>query len=151
LKSFDQLEMPPIVGQDGEAMMQCGGPNQKVEVANCFALGSEPAAFATKYSRDRVVDTHQFDAAEKSLKCNFRRDGAKRSCRNGAAELSEARARRGEAEIRNHKLAIPAIRARRASIIRRATTNAMKNRNKAAFLLLRSLTAGSPKFLKPQT
>jgi hypothetical protein len=60
--------MPPIVGQDGDAMMQCGGPNQKVEVANCFALGSEPAAFATKHSRDRVVDTHQLDAAEKSLK-----------------------------------------------------------------------------------
>jgi hypothetical protein len=28
----------------------------------------------------------------------FRRDEAKRSCRNGAAELSGARARRGEAE-----------------------------------------------------
>jgi hypothetical protein len=60
----------------------------------------------------------------------FRRDGAKRSSRNGAAELSEARARRGKTEIRNHKLVILAIRARRASIISRATTNAMKNRNK---------------------
>jgi hypothetical protein len=70
LKSFDQLEMPPIVGQDEDAMMQCGGPNQKVEVANCFALGSEPAAFTTKHSRDRVVDNGSGSESERSENVN---------------------------------------------------------------------------------
>jgi hypothetical protein len=69
LKLLDQLKVPPVVGQNREAVAQRGSANQEIEVSNHLAQGSWPATLAAKNPRGILVYAHQLDTKKKILKC----------------------------------------------------------------------------------
>ncbi len=62
------LKVAAAVGEEGQAVVQGGGPNEQIDVADEGACGSEAAAFSGEDFDDSLVETKHDDTTKKSLR-----------------------------------------------------------------------------------